>query len=179
MKKKLLHVSILAITFIGIPTWILPAQGNGEFSLFPGIRGSGKIVEKTFDFSNFNAVSIESGIKLNIRQSDRFSVVLKADDNAVDRIRVVKSGNTLKLSLPPNTDFTNVTAELTVGLPELKALNGSGGSQITIDMNDAGEIFLRYFQAVHALREESKAVRSALRHRAEAGTSSQEKPIRR
>jgi hypothetical protein len=70
---------------------------------------------------------------VNISQGDSFSVVIRADDNLVEHLLVVKEGSTLKIGLKPNSpDIRSATLQAEVTMPELDGLDMRGASHVTI-----------------------------------------------
>jgi hypothetical protein len=61
-------------------------------------------------------------------------VVIRADDNLVEHLQVVKQGSTLKIGLKPNRDYTirNATMKAEVTMPELVGLDLSGSSDVNV-----------------------------------------------
>ena len=47
------------------------------------VEGSGNLINKTFDFSNFTSVKAESGIDVELGQSSTFNVEVTADDKGI------------------------------------------------------------------------------------------------
>lgn len=98
----------------------------------PSITGSGKMVEKRFDLSGFNAVEVAAGASAQISKADTPSVKITTDDNAVDYLKVEKRGDTLVIGLKPGS-FKNVTIEAAIAMPELLGVSASGGSRVGFD----------------------------------------------
>jgi hypothetical protein len=70
---------------------------------------------------------------VDIRQGDTFSVVVRADDNLVEYLQVVKRGNTLQIGLVPNPPtIRSATLQAEVTMPELTELDISGAGDATI-----------------------------------------------
>jgi len=98
------------------------------------ITGSGNVVTQEEAISGFDKVDISHSFDVAISQGERFSVVIRVDDNLVERLHVVKEGSTLKIGLDPNRDYTirNATMEAEVIMPELTWLDLSSSSHATI-----------------------------------------------
>jgi len=98
----------------------------------PGpIIGSGRLVTKQIDLSNFNAVEARGAFKVDIVQTDAFSVAVTADDNLFAYLEVYKQAQTLILDLKPGT-FARTAAEAQIGMPSLRRLDLSGAAKGTI-----------------------------------------------
>ncbi len=98
------------------------------------ITGSGNVVSQEMNISGFDKVDISNAFEVDIEQSDTFSVIVSVDDNLVEHLNVVKSGNTLKIGFKPGTAHSvrNATLEATVTMPELIGVDLSGASEATI-----------------------------------------------
>jgi hypothetical protein len=97
------------------------------------ITGSGNVVTQEEPITGFDKVDISYSFDVNISQGESFSVVIRADDNLVEHLQVVKQGSTLKIGLKPNSpDLRSATLQAEVTMPELTGLDMSGSSHATI-----------------------------------------------
>jgi hypothetical protein len=98
------------------------------------IIGSGNIVTQEEDISGFDKVAVTNSFKVDIRQGETFSVVLRVDDNLLDKLVVKKRGRTLKIGLKPGLSLRlqNTTQEAEVTMPELTGLDLSGAVHATV-----------------------------------------------
>jgi len=98
------------------------------------IRGSGKLVTKEMDYSDFDKLDVSQGFHVEVKQGDSFSVVLRVDDNMIDKVQVAKAGSILKIGLKPDQTFNllKVTLEAEVTMPELIGIDLSGGSHVNL-----------------------------------------------
>ena len=97
------------------------------------ITGSGKVITQEEPIAGFDKVDISYSFDVNISQGDSFSVVIRADDNLVEHLLVVKEGSTLKIGLKPNSpDIRSATLQAEITMPELTRLDMSGSSHATI-----------------------------------------------
>jgi hypothetical protein len=100
-----------------------------------GVIGSGKTVTREEDYTGFNKVAIGSAFTADISRADKFSVAITVDDNLEKYLRVVQTGDTLKIFLDMGTSFSlrgNNTLKATITLPELTGVTASGASRVTI-----------------------------------------------
>jgi len=102
-------------------------------SLTGTIVGSGKLVTKDMDFSDFAALDIESGFKIEITQSSSYSISITADDNVMKRVEVSKTGDTLKIGLKPGIEYKTLTLKAEITMPELHELGASGGTHGAVE----------------------------------------------
>jgi hypothetical protein len=97
------------------------------------ITGSGNVVTQEEAITGFDKVDISYSFEANISQGDTFSVVIRADDNLVEYLQVVKEGNTLQIGLKPNhPEIRSATLEAEVTMPELAGLDLTGASHVTV-----------------------------------------------
>ncbi|MHB1132215.1 MAG: head GIN domain-containing protein [Chloroflexota bacterium] len=112
---------ILTLPFGCRGDYIISAGGG------PRVVGSGKVVAKDFPLADFSALEAANGFRVEVRRADGFAVRVSADDNILDYLRVEKQGDTLRLGLR-NGNYNNITLRAEVSLPQLRAVNLSGGS---------------------------------------------------
>jgi len=97
------------------------------------ITGSGNMVTQEVPITGFDKADISYSFDVNISQGESFSVVIRADDNLVEHLQVVKEGSTLKIGLKPNSpDIRSATLTAEITMPELTGLDLSGSSHATI-----------------------------------------------
>jgi hypothetical protein len=98
------------------------------------ITGSGDVITQEEAITGFEKLDVSNGFQVDASQGDSFSVVIRIDDNLVERLQVVKEGNTLKIGLKPGLSYNilRATLEADVTMPELTGLDLSGGSHGTV-----------------------------------------------
>jgi hypothetical protein len=96
------------------------------------ITGSGNVVTQEEAITGFDRLDVSQGFQVDVRQGDTFSVVIRVDDNLVDRLEVVKEGSTLKIGLEQIRSYSNATLQAEVTMPELVGLDLSGGSRVAV-----------------------------------------------
>jgi len=126
MKTKRLTLILLAAAVV-----ILVALTG--CNMVNGLTGSGTVVTQTYDFTDFDEVELGHAFNAVITQGDTYSVVVRVDDNLVDRLLVEQDGNRVKIGLQPTTLVTRATMEAEITLPRLSWLNASGASQAQIN----------------------------------------------
>jgi len=139
------------LTIIIITTLMLIACNFTAFqSVSNKIRGSGKIVTQEETITGFDRLEIDMGFQVDLHQGDTFSVVIRVDDNILEHVRVVKEGNTLKISLDPDRSYNmlNATLEADVTMPELNGADMSGGSHLQGDF-EANDLTLKLSGGCH------------------------------
>ena len=103
----------------------------GLTNVFPfgsSITGSGDTVTRTFDYQGFKEIDASYGFNVEISQGNDYSISVSVDDNVVDRLKVSKSGDTLKIDLEPgNFELLNLNAMIT--MPSLYSAEFSTGAR--------------------------------------------------
>jgi hypothetical protein len=97
------------------------------------VTGSGNIAARQETFTGFDRLDLSDGFTVDVRQADSFSVVIRIDDNLERYLDVAQKGSTLQIGLKRNRPSTlrDATLEADVTMPELAALDMSGGSHCT------------------------------------------------
>ncbi|MFC1991964.1 head GIN domain-containing protein [Chloroflexota bacterium] len=122
MKKFSVLAFVIILLLSGIPTGCLGAK----------VEGSGRLIEKSFDFSDFTDIQVQNGFKVELVKSDAFNVEVTVDDNVLEHIEVTESGGTLRIRAKTNRQFRSATLEARVTMPEVHNLELSGGSRTSI-----------------------------------------------
>ena len=99
--------------------------------LFGVATGSGNLVIKEMDFSDFTRIEVGHAFEVEITQSSSYSVSITADDNLFEHIQVSKSGETLKIGLKSVYGYRSVTLRAKITMPELHELDLSGATHGT------------------------------------------------
>jgi len=96
------------------------------------ITGSGNVVTREEAFTGFDKLDVSHGFKVDVRQAEDFSVVIRVDDKVEKYLDVVKKGSTLQISLNWNLIAIRTTLEAEITMPELAGLELSGGTHCTV-----------------------------------------------
>jgi hypothetical protein len=118
-------------------------QGESHISINDGnqsdvIVGSGKMITKTWDISDFTRMQIRSTFHARITKGSSFKVTTTADDNVLPYVRVEKEGNLLKLSIEKGHNFKlKKSPEAEIVLPALAGVELSGASAGHLEGFDA------------------------------------------
>jgi hypothetical protein len=113
---------------------VVMSLGCGLIPVARTITGSGDVVTREEPITDFDRVDVSHAFHVNISQGDTFSVVVRADDNMVEYLEVVKQGDTLKIGLKPSSGYNvrEATLEAEVTMPELAGLELSGASHVVV-----------------------------------------------
>ncbi|MEL6537039.1 MAG: head GIN domain-containing protein [Bacteroidota bacterium] len=106
--------------------------------------GSGNILEETRDVGDFSEVRAESFLDVYLSQGSSQSVMVKADDNIIDKITVEVKGSTLVIGYEKGSwNMNNITAKVYVTATTLNGVKSTGSSDIIIESDiEAGDFEL-------------------------------------
>jgi hypothetical protein len=90
--------------------------------------GSGPIVEKAYDFTDFTEIEISHDFQYDISRADTFSLTVSTHENLVKSLDVSKSGHTLTIGFRPD-NIANSDGKAVITLPQLEGLQVSGASK--------------------------------------------------
>ncbi len=114
---------------------------------YGAIRGSGNIVTRSYNLSNFTTVEINSAFQAEISRGNSYSISITADDNMYDFIRVVESSEgTLRIDMRPGYSFFPSILKAALVMPDIENLVVSGASKAEL----AGFQFSHDFSATVA-----------------------------
>ena len=142
MIKLMIHVVKIVIA-----TVIALLFGSCKFDatdLGKNITGSGNVISKDRNISNFTKVEVRKGLDCEIVQSNTFRVVVEADDNLQDGITTQLENGTLVITSKYNR-YKNVKSKtVKVFMPTVDYLGSSGGANLkTIGAIKANDIHLK------------------------------------
>lgn len=114
---------------------VLAALSAGCAQLRPNMLfGSYTMTTKEFQVQDFDGVQAENGFRVAITRGEPFKVTVTTHDNIMPYVKVERTGSMLRLRVNPRpfTGYNINRLEATVVMPAIAALNGSGGSQLTL-----------------------------------------------
>ena len=115
--KKLL---IVYLTLLTVSSMLLLTGCSAIFNT----TKLGEVVNKTYDFKDFNNVDISSAFQYEITRSDMYSVVVSTNENMFEHMDVHQSGNTLNIGM--KFLFSGSNPKITITMPQLNKLAVSG-----------------------------------------------------
>ncbi len=101
--------------------------------LMAGCATTGKKVSLT----DFDKVEIQDGFHVDITVGEEYSVTLKVDDDVLEKVEVVKQGDTLIIRTKPFQGITPGSLVAEVTMPALTSL--SLGSASHVNVNGSGD----------------------------------------
>jgi hypothetical protein len=117
--KNALMATIIGVCALGLMT------GCTELG---SIVGTGPIVNRTYDFSDFNGVEVSNAFEFEISQANTYGISVSTYQNVVDNLEITKSGTSLIVRLKEGR-FTTPSPRVTVTMPDLQKLTVSGASK--------------------------------------------------
>lgn len=97
------------------------------------IYGADTEISRHYQNKGFTALSIASGMKLEVKQGTQYEVVVRTEENQLKLVKVAQVGNMLQFYLPPFS-FATAPVEIFITMPELTKIDLSGGSEARITM---------------------------------------------
>lgn len=92
------------------------------------VSGSQKLDTREYDNTGFDRVEVSSPIRVDLTRADTFRVSITANENIFNYIEVTQNGSILRVRLKPFFSFHNITTNVTITMPNLRALTLSGAS---------------------------------------------------
>jgi hypothetical protein len=96
-------------------------------------EGSGVPTTQARDVAAFNSVELAGSNNVVIRVGEKQSVLVKADDNLIDRVTTEVQSGKLIVANTPGSFTTNSPMSVEVTVPTLNALTLSGSGNILVD----------------------------------------------
>jgi Putative auto-transporter adhesin, head GIN domain len=126
----------IAIVLMGVLTAAVLAAAGCDVPSTGGlgqVGGSGNVITKSYDYSGFTKVVVDSGFEVRIDYADAFDVQVRVDDNLVkDHLKVELDGDTLQVGLAPLWRYHDVTTTARIVMPRIAGLEASGASNVVL-----------------------------------------------
>ncbi len=92
------------------------------------IKGNGNVVEEKRELNNFEKISVNDIIKIEITQSDIFEVKVKTDENIMEFVETAIKEDRLVISIKKNKNVKPTELVVYISLPVLSKLQVRGAS---------------------------------------------------
>ncbi|MCX7912806.1 MAG: DUF2807 domain-containing protein, partial [Dehalococcoidales bacterium] len=119
---------IIAVVLIGI----LIALAAGTAGCTTVVSGSGETATWEMAYTAFNRLEISSGFEVTLTRTDSHAVSITVDKNLYEHLKIAQRGDTLYLGLKPGRIYEDAVRRASISLPELRRLEVSGGSSVTL-----------------------------------------------
>jgi hypothetical protein len=90
-------------------------------------------VTLTSSKSDFTRVSVDNACMATVTAGDTWSVVVEISEDAEEYLTIVSSGSEIRFSLDDQYSYRNLRFRVSVIMPELSGVSGSGASDYTIE----------------------------------------------
>ncbi len=121
---------ILILTFLITVIHVSPVFGGDD--------------TRSFNYKNFNAIDIGSGMHITVTQSDTYSIEASGDNDDLDDLKLEQKGNKLRINFKSSSFFGfshHHTVKFTIKMPMLTAIALSGGAKGNIKMDASSKDF--------------------------------------
>lgn len=127
MTKLIFHITKIVIATI---VAVLVSSCTSSIGLGKSIKGSGNVTKEVRNLSGFTKVTVSRGLDCEVLQSDKFAVIIEADDNLHEGITTIVESGVLKIDSEYNT-YKNVTSKkVIVQMPVIESLESTSGSSL-------------------------------------------------
>jgi uncharacterized protein YcfL len=155
------------ITIILIVITALLLAGCGKTPQTPRsndlvVHGSGTIISKEIDVTEFDRLEAGLHFDLTIRHGDDYLLTVLSDDNFIEYIDVKQVGTTLSLGLDPGYAYNiyDVTLQVEATLPDLVGLTLNQSSHAWIDQAFSTDTFTAELTGSGSLEGELQAAKA-------------------
>jgi hypothetical protein len=108
-----------------------------------GVEGSGVSASETRNLPPFGSVELAGSTIVTIRVGEEQSVVVRADQNLMDRVTTTVQDGSLVIGTVPGSFATKSPMTVTVGVPSLDAMTLSGSGIVAATGIDASSLTVR------------------------------------
>ena len=122
--------------------------------------GKRNTITREMDFADFTNVEVGSCFKVDIKQADLHGVTISGIEELCDHVSVVRSGNTLKISIKPLTFFARPNLEASITMPKLHKLRLGGAAKCTVSGFSSDDAFDLNISGNSTLRTDIRAGKS-------------------
>jgi hypothetical protein len=105
------------------------------------VTGSGNLVTREFDFSDFDTVAISHAFDGTITRGDSYRVAVTLDDNLEQYLDVQQDGGQVSIGLNETLAIGRSTLQFEMTLPALVAVSASGASRVALNGFSSSEVF--------------------------------------
>lgn len=127
------------------------------------VKGSGVAATQARHVGSFGAVDLAGGSNVTIHVGGKQAVVVRADDNLLDRVTTLVEGRTLVVGTTPGSFEARSPMNVDVTIPKLSALTLSGSGIVTAEGIDTDTLTVA-FPGSGLLRASGKAASLEVRH---------------
>jgi hypothetical protein len=130
---RLVLVAILAFLLGGLAVALLYQSDVSKDTSSSTTEGSGVPATQARNVAAFESIELAGSNNLVIHVGEQQSVVVKADDNLLERVTTEVQSGTLVIANTPGSFTTNSPMSVEVDVPMLDALTLTGSGNIVVD----------------------------------------------
>jgi hypothetical protein len=120
---------------------ILAVLPEGCTQAGSALNGSGKIIDRNIDISDFDSIEARGIFEIEINNSDSFQVTLSTDDNLINRVLLSVDGKTLLMKIEAAASFFPTTLKVKIASPQLKSINLDEKAKATVSISESVHSF--------------------------------------
>lgn len=96
------------------------------------VPASGQPVTRQYDMTGFTGVKLDSGLIAAVMYDDGYAAAVTVDESVAEYLVAEVDGDTLHIGLQPGKVYSGLTFRVTVTLPQLRALEVTGGARARV-----------------------------------------------
>ena len=96
------------------------------------VKCKGPVITKAFDFSDFEAITVNGGADIELFQGDKFEVSVKANEEVFSHLDYEVSGHTLIIKTKDNVGIRAEEYDITITLPLLTGITVNGATDLDL-----------------------------------------------
>jgi hypothetical protein len=117
------------VTLLIFVVGILPFTSCEVFSQAKRVSGNGNVVKENREVNNFKGISASSGIKIYFFQSDETKVIVEADENLHECIKIQEKNDVLHCSIDCSVRRSKAM-NIYVSTPHINSISASSGADV-------------------------------------------------
>lgn len=132
-RSRWVLATIIAFLLGGLTVSTLYESHVFESSSTSGTQGSGVLATQTRHLPSFTSVELAGNNNVVVRVGEKQSVVVKADDNLIDRVTTKVQSGTLIVGNTRGSFSTKSPMRVAIAVPTLDAVTLTGNGNIVVD----------------------------------------------
>ena len=111
----------MRIVFAAFPIMLAACSFGGDSDASPGVAGQGSGNARTFAVADFDAIDLRGADDVDVRVGSGFSVRAEGDSEVLDRLRITRDGQSLRIDRKPESGWRwgGGTAKVLVTMPRI------------------------------------------------------------
>lgn len=123
----------IAITLCLLTLLISACASLGNLAIPEVVRGSGNVIEQSFDATDFSKLYIAANFAGTVQYGDAYNVTVRIDDNLMNDVRISVDDGVLNV-LMARKNYQQVTERhVTITMPALEQISLHGVSHVAVE----------------------------------------------